>query len=627
LADGGVFALTHDTKGNPRTATDPLGQTTSFLHGPDNALSRLTDAEGQELNFSHDPKGNVTARTSQDGTSLRYAHDARGVVVEMTNRRGDVVRLDRDADGRVTRITHADNSFVSYAYNPIGQLTTVHDVTGLTSLDYDANHRLSRITQPDGRFLDYTYDTAGRRTSMTDQTGYRLDYGYTTDGQLETVSAGVRVLVRYRYDAAGRLIRQELGNGVATDYQYDAAGLLVNLVTTGASGEVLASFDYQYNRRDQRIRMTSLDGVWDYTYDATGQLTAALFTSSDPGLPSRTLEYVHDKVGNRIEERINGNVVPYGVTDMNLYALAGSFFYTYDADGNLIAKSDGNQTWTHDYDDLNRLVRSSGPDGVVDFVYNGLGFLVKTITNGVERNHQVDPAGLGNLVAEYDATGNLVNRYVHGLGLIAKNSDFYSFDGNGNTSELTDPTGAILNVYAHEPFGKPLYALENTENDFRFAGQFGVRRVDDDLLFMRNRFYMPSLGRFLSEDPIGLAGGDVNLLRYVQNDPVNWVDPEGLYWFRQSWQKPGVVGRPGTIIEPHGKISEFIERYVPAGYTLGDMHDEFVEDTTSGGLPDWFVNKLTIFNFYKIALTVEILRSFGLLEQPTPSLHTTEQCH
>ena len=150
------------------------------------------------------------------------------------------------------------------------------------------------------------------------------------------------------------------------------------------------------------------------------------------------------------------------------------------------------------------------------------------ITDGVASHFMTDPVGLGNLVGEYDENGDLTHRYTHGLGLLAKGNIFYTFDGNGNTSELTDGAAEIVNYYVYTPFGETLYDVENTENDFEFVGQFGVRKMGDDLTYMRNRFYMPSTGRFYSEDPIGLAGGDIGFYRYVGNDPVNFVDPWGL---------------------------------------------------------------------------------------------------
>jgi hypothetical protein len=94
------------------------------------------------------------------------------------------------------------------------------------------------------------------------------------------------------------------------------------------------------------------------------------------------------------------------------------------------------------------------------------------------------------------------------------------------------------------------------------------------------------------------------------------MDPLGLYWFRQPWQKPGVVGRSGTPVPPEGLVSEFIEQYVPAGYTFGEMHDAFVDAATSAGIPDWLANYLSMLPTYEVALVKEVLRTLGILEQP-----------
>ena len=97
----------------------------------------------------------------------------------------------------------------------------------------------------------------------------------------------------------------------------------------------------------------------------------------------------------------------------------------------------------------------------------------------------------------------------------------------------------------------------------------------------------------------------------------------GLYWFRQPWQKPGVVGRPGTPVPPRGTVSELIEQDVPAGYTFGELHDTFVDIATSAGFPDWLVNIPSMSSVYNIALIVEMLRSLGILEQPSPPEQAT----
>ncbi|MDH4318992.1 MAG: hypothetical protein OEV64_11415, partial [Desulfobulbaceae bacterium] len=210
---------------------------------------------------------------------------------------------------------------------------------------------------------------------------------------------------------------------------------------------------------------------------------------------------------NRVSEIINGSPIEYSVNSMNQYNRAGAFSYLYDTDGNLIQKTNGSETWTYEYNADNRLIRSTGPEEDKVYIYNGLGQLATLIENGVERHYLVDPFGFGNIVGEYDHDGIQQSRYTHGLGLLGKDDYYYTFDGNGNTSELTNGASEIVNYYLYEPFGKSLYALEQSENGFEYVGQFGIMRMNDDLVYMRNRFYSPSLGRFFSEDPIGLAGG------------------------------------------------------------------------------------------------------------------------
>ncbi len=101
------------------------------------------------------------------------------------------------------------------------------------------------------------------------------------------------------------------------------------------------------------------------------------------------------------------------------------------------------------------------------------------------------------------------------------------------------------------------------------------------------------------------------------------IDPTGLYWFRQDWQTPGVVGRPGTPVPPGGAVSELIEQNVPAGYTFGEMHDSFVGAATNAGFPDLLVNIPSMIPGYLVAVTTELLRSVGILDQPVPPAQQT----
>ena len=101
---------------------------------------------------------------------------------------------------------------------------------------------------------------------------------------------------------------------------------------------------------------------------------------------------------------------------------------------------------------------------------------------------------------------------------------------------MTDSGQTIVNKYSYDPFGKiTANSIENVSQPFKFVGQFGVMSEPNGFYYMRARYYDPEVGRFISEDPIGFGGGDVNLMAYVGNQPINYVDPEGLkLWYADS---------------------------------------------------------------------------------------------
>ncbi|MEQ1723677.1 MAG: RHS repeat-associated core domain-containing protein [Pseudobdellovibrio sp.] len=151
----------------------------------------------------------------------------------------------------------------------------------------------------------------------------------------------------------------------------------------------------------------------------------------------------------------------------------------------------------------------------------------------------------------------------------------------------------------------------------------GLSDSDTKLIRFGARDYDPTIGRWTTKDPIGFAGGDTNLYAYVGGNPMSLTDPTGLYWFRQWWQEPGKVGREKTPVEPGGPISESMEKYMPAAYTFGQMHDGFVDWAKSKGAPDWLINIPSMAPLYYTAVTVEAYRSIGILKQPQPTILAT----
>ena len=104
---------------------------------------------------------------------------------------------------------------------------------------------------------------------------------------------------------------------------------------------------------------------------------------------------------------------------------------------------------------------------------------------------------------------------------------YYHQDGLNSVKALTDISGNIIVNYDYDAWGNPVGTMPSIANPFTYTG----REYDKEtgMYYYRARYYDAKVGRFVSKDPIGLAGG-INLYSYVGNNPVNWIDPLGLHW-------------------------------------------------------------------------------------------------
>jgi RHS repeat-associated protein len=137
----------------------------------------------------------------------------------------------------------------------------------------------------------------------------------------------------------------------------------------------------------------------------------------------------------------------------------------------------------------------------------------------------------------------------------------YLYDGLGTVVGLTDEHGKQVEKYDYDAWGQSIQSIPRnrigTENKFRFTGE--ALDPETGLYYLRARYYDPQLGRFISKDPIGFAGGDPNLYRYVANDPTLLTDPSGLVISQPFHQWPTTV--PGSCaLRPRSCEEEWIQR-------------------------------------------------------------------
>ena len=543
---GSTYTYTYDANGNLTSLTDPLGLTTNFTYNSSNDLTSYTDAKGNTTSYAYDSQNDLLSITYANGTQQSTSYNPLGEATSYLNANGQAIGYIYNAQGLIATENFADGTSYSYTYNAQGDLTSATDAQGnLTTFLYGSPGNpdlLTEVEYPNGTWLKFTYNIVGQRTQSVDQTGFTVNYAYDSLGRLaELTDGGGNLIVLYTYDAAGNLIQKDMGNGTRTVYTFDADNEVLSITNYAPDHKTVNSFDdYTYNSLGNILTDTNQDGEWVYSYDADSQLIQANFTpnGTDPdGLAAQYLQYVYDAAGNRISDTVNGVTTTYVTNNVNEYTSSTTNGVVtndqYDADGNLIGQTTGGSTTSYTYNVLDQLTAINGPGLTASYGYDTLGNRITQTVSGMATNFQIDPEGLGNVVATSGVNGTSTTHFTYGLGLVSQvdpigTADYYDFNNVGSTVGISNSNGNYVNHYSYSPFGELLQVVATTTNPFNFVGQFGVMTDGSGLDAMRNRWYDPTTGNFTRPDPLNLSGGATNLVTYVGNNPLIAIDPTGL---------------------------------------------------------------------------------------------------
>jgi len=172
-----------------------------------------------------------------------------------------------------------------------------------------------------------------------------------------------------------------------------------------------------------------------------------------------------------------------------------------------------------------------------------------------------------------ETTGSNTTYYIYGLGLISRinpsnATHYYIYDYRGSTVAMVDATvnATVTHKYQYDDFGKVLQLQEVDFNPFRYVGKYGVMYEDSTLLFMRARYYDPTIGRFLSEDPIW----STNLYPYANNNPIAFFDADGHSAVFAGAIYGGIKALPGAGVKA---VSSFKDVYLGWKYTFAGNYE------------------------------------------------------
>ena len=593
----------YDQRDNLLRVTDPKGLITRYTYnGLNNRLSQDSPDTGMTA-YQYDSSGNlisqanalnITTRTTYDALNrpTQQSHQATGQVTQSSNYRYDTCQ---NGIGRLCRVQDT-NSTIHYRYDQMGnrveQKQQIDQLSHTIGYAYNAINQLTQITYPSNRQLNITRNPLGQVNTLTttynNQTQTLANQiSYLPFGPLAKLTYGNGLTLTQDHDEDYRLNRQQVSSIMDNRMTYN----LVNEITT-----LTHSLHPSYNQRfqyDDQGRVSQAIGAYgtrDYRYDLNNNRIQFTQDSTQHIKPRRrdqnfTINYTYDSDSNKIQSvgdiRYQHNALGQLTQTMNPSTNFISATHSYGLD-NRLQKSyrktirrntHQEQTASYTYNYLNQRIKKLKPDDTTYYHYGLNGqLLVKIQTNGITREH----LPLNNQVIAFvdtspgtspttPSTNTIHTRYVHNNHL-------------GAPSKITDDSGNELWAIYYHPFGWQSIQSDQDRDrqliryNLHFPGQY--HDWESGLHYNWHRYYRSSLGRYITSDPIGLSGG-INTYSYVDQNPINRIDPTGLVKWSGSMNVFSVIVGGGSTRFSFNLISECVNEkqgkvgIVAGGFAVG----------------------------------------------------------
>ncbi len=569
-----------------------LRHETKYEYDVDGNLNKITYPSGRVIDYTLDSNGQITViESTYNGVTETLASNITyypfGPVKSYIAGNGMTISRQRDSEYRIQSIDASTISMLyeklDYSYDQNSNISTIVatlDQNISSQINYDNLDRINNFTDYRGDHV-YTYDNNGNRLSLNQQSPNILNRTTT-----------------YTIDIGSNILSRKTTNSNPNDYIYDAVG---NLIDDG-------EYTYVYNQAN-RLRAVYKNNVpiASYYYDAFGRRVAKKL----PGTDLNNVSYNYDQQGRLIAEIVglghtmreyvylediplalfsNENTFPDHIIrvgevvgdagnsalfDINLNKQSVVMESTLA--GTLAAEFEPIET----YQDTTEFWNSSDQGEVYRSTFGAYGLQFIMFFNpdvGMLLSNMVFNDGNCFWTDPTKCSSNLEVRVRYNTGLlesfqtetvyllsppVSPEAQYYLTDHLNTPLKLYDSNQDVTWSASYDAFGEANVDTNSAiTQPLRFPGQYYDEETG--LHYNWHRYYNPELGRYITSDPIGLAGG-MNTYGYALQNPISTTDPLGLNPYKPdpSIKRPGPVdqsgrngGRTGKPVSPGYKTPD-----------------------------------------------------------------------
>ena len=534
--DGTEETRAYDEEDRLITETDALGNRRVLVyHEPsqdgtpvngEGQLSAVIEADDRATFFEYDTHG-LLSSVSLDDRTVHLEYNEQNNLVSVKNEKGVGTRWNYDHKGNVLSVLTSAGAKQTFRYDRLNRVTSITTGKRTTNLRYNSYedvveasegfHRVKYKYSPmgdilqregeDGSVLRFAYDRMDRLRMLTNEHGEEYTFDRNLRGEIVGETGFDRMHRKYMRDRSGRVIREERAGGRWTEYEYDQRG---RLTRSSFSDGTIEAFSYDVLGRLTEARNAT--GSVSMEYDEGGRVVKECFSGGLPGDKGTTVENIYDDLGNRIETRTSlGSVVQKAHLEEEL----GITFRAFGAGWRYDWQSDGM---------LSRVVRPDSKE--VSFAYDALGRRTEKTYEGVATHFVWDgnvPLHEWQEVSSDTEKTNITtwlfeqDTFIPAAKLAANGESFSIVsDYLGTPLQAFDNNGNKVWEQELDIFGRKKRKGNNNSSfiPFKYQGQY--EDIETGLYYNRFRYYDSCTGNYISQDPIGLAGGNPTLYAYVK---------------------------------------------------------------------------------------------------------------